>query len=80
MIKNIHHQKYRALVSWLISAREEQGLTQRELAKLIDEPYQLVARVEQRIRRLSALEYPQYCSALGLDPEEGIRIMESTKD
>jgi len=79
MIKNVHHPKYKALVNWLIAARKSQGLTVREFAKLIDEPHQLVGKIETRVRKLSALEYWQYCRALGLNPEEGIKIMESTE-
>jgi len=80
MIKNAHHPKYKALVSWLISAREERGLTQRELAKTLDETYSVVAKIETRERKLSVLEYWQYCDALGLAPEEGIRVMRTTEE
>jgi hypothetical protein len=75
MIKSIHHPKYKALINWLIAARNAQGLTVRQLAELIDEDYPLVTKIETRVRKLSAIEYYQYCEALQLDPMEGINLM-----
>ena len=76
MIKSTHHPKYKALIDWLIAARYTQGLTVRQLAKILDEQHSVVAKIELRVRKLSALEYYQYCNALQLDPMEGIKIME----
>ncbi len=64
MIKSIHHPKYIALIEWLITARKEQGLTVRDLANLLDEPHSVIVKIETRSRKLSAIEYYQYCDAL----------------
>lgn len=77
MIKSAHHPKYIALIKWLISARQRQDLTVRELAKLLDEDPSLITKIETRVRKLSAIEYYQYCNALHLDPMDGIKIMET---
>ena len=77
MIKSAHHPKYKALIDWLISSRNKQGLTVRQLAELIDEDFPVITKIETRVRKLSAIEYYQYCDALDLDPMEGIRIMKS---
>jgi len=76
MIKSIHHPKYLALIDWIVSARKKQGLTVRELAALLEEDPSLITKIETRVRKLSAIEYYQYCNALHLDPLEGIKIME----
>ncbi len=77
MIKSIHHPKYKALIDWLITARNAQGLTVRQLAELINEDFPLITKIETRVRKLSAIEYYQYCDALHLDPMEGIKLMKS---
>ena len=79
MIKSIHHPKYKALIDWLIAARNTQGLTVRQLAELIDEDFPLITKIETRVRKLSAIEYYQYCEALKLNPMEGILIMKSVE-
>ena len=73
MIKNVHHPAYKALIELLISERNRQGLTVRQLAKLIDEDASFVTKIERRIRKLSTIEYFQYCKALQLDPLTGIK-------
>ena len=80
MIKSIHHPKYKALIYWLIAARNARGLTVRQLAELIDEDFPLITKIETRVRKLSAIEYYQYCEALHLDPMEGIAIMKSVTE
>ena len=49
----------------------------RQLAELVDEDFPVITKIETRVRKLSAIEYYQYCDALDLDPMEGIRIMKS---
>jgi ribosome-binding protein aMBF1 (putative translation factor) len=76
MIKSTHHPKYKALIEWLIAARHAQGLSVRQLAVILEEQHSVIAKIELRVRKLSALEYYQYCNALELDPIVGIKIME----
>lgn len=52
----------------------------RQLAVLIDEPFQFVSKIETRQRKLNVFEYLQYCRALNLDPSEGLRMMETAED
>ena len=75
MIKSVHHSKYQALLAYLKSARLEQGLTVRDLALLIDEPFQFVSKVETGQRRLTVHEFVQYCEALEIDPIEGVKLL-----
>ena len=75
MIKSVHHPKNQALLAYLKSARLEQGLTVRDLAELIDEPFQFVSKVETGQRRLTVHEFVQYCEALKIEPMEGIKLL-----
>lgn len=75
MIKSINTEKYQDLIDWLKAARLAKGLTVRDLAILIDEPFQFVSKIETAQRKLNIHEYVQYCEALGLDPIEGLKIL-----
>ncbi|UZE97622.1 helix-turn-helix domain-containing protein [Alkalimarinus alittae] len=72
MFKSISSEKYLALIGWLKDARNEQNLSMRDLASLIDEPHQFIGKVESAERRLDVYEYYQYCKALNLNPAEGL--------
>jgi transcriptional regulator with XRE-family HTH domain len=73
MIKSVYHLKYQALLAYLKAARLERGLTVRDAAELIDEPFQFVSKIETGQRRLTVHEFVQYCEALQIDPIEGIQ-------
>ena len=72
MIKHINDSRYKALIDWLKNARNEKGLTVRELGQLLNEPHQFIVRVETCERKLNVFEYVQYCDALGLDTSVGL--------
>jgi transcriptional regulator with XRE-family HTH domain len=75
MIKSINTEKYQELINWLKAGRLDKGLTVRQLALIIDEPFQLVSKIETAQRKLNIHEYVQYCDALELDPVEGLEIL-----
>ncbi|ANG65133.1 hypothetical protein A8C75_06690 [Marinobacterium aestuarii] len=75
MIKTINNTRYDDLIRWLRCAREEAGLTTRELAARLDEPFQFVSKVELGQRKLNVYEYVQYCEALGLNPGDGLVLL-----
>lgn len=75
MNKTIYTDEYRKLTDWLRKKRQDKGLTQREMAKILEWDNATVARVEIRERRLDIVEYISICSALDCDPLEGIRIL-----
>ena len=45
MIKHIDEPRYKALITWLKSARIDKGLSVRDLGKLLDEPHQFVVKI-----------------------------------
>lgn len=76
MIKTINTQMHRSLIKWLKDNRLKQGLTTRQLGKLLDEPFQFVSKVESSERKLTVHEYIQYCKALKLDHHFGLKFFE----
>ncbi len=79
MIKSINTEKYQLLLDWLKAGRLDKGLTVRDLALIIDEPFQFVSKVETSQRKLNIHEYVQYCEALDLDPVKGLEIFAKEK-
>lgn len=75
MLKTLYSPENVRLTSWLKQKREEQGLTIRELAEILNAPHSLVGKVEQGERRLDVVEYVHYCQALGVKPEDGLKVI-----
>lgn len=78
MEKSIDSQAYIHLRNWLIKGRTDcKGLTVRELAEKLDEHYSLVNKVEVGRRKLDIVEFVQYCEALDIAPEDGIKVIQA---
>lgn len=65
MDKSITTERYRALRDVLRQVRTEAGLSQDEVARLLDEPQSFVSKYESGVRRLDLVELEQVASALG---------------
>lgn len=77
MKKSTNDQSYVRLLSWLKNERIKKGMTVRELGLLLDEPYQIVSKIEKGQRKLFVYEYVQYCEALDLDPKDGLKQLKN---
>ena len=75
MITSTHDEKYQALLVYLKTVRDAQGLTVRELGERLGVHNQLISKIESGIRKLSVHEYVQYCDALEIDPAEGLKLL-----
>lgn len=75
MHKTITTSRYQELVKWLKDERLAAGLTLRDLGNRLGVPHSFVQKTETLERRLDVAEYVVYCEALGVDPNEGLRIL-----
>ncbi|MEN9464839.1 MAG: hypothetical protein RL217_1020 [Pseudomonadota bacterium] len=75
MKKTISSQSYYELVQWLKAERIQAELTMRELGARLGAPHTFVQKTETMERRLDVAEYVAYCQALGVNPEDGIRLI-----
>lgn len=75
MKKTIYSSKQEKLTSWLKDARLKQGLSMRQLAEKLDCPHSFIGKVEQGERRLDVIEFIEYCMALKISPNEGIKLL-----
>ena len=74
MIKSINDPKHIALINWLTTVRKEQGITVRQLAVILEEDHSTIVKIETCVRKISAIEYYQFCKALNVDPMSGFEI------
>lgn len=77
--KTIYTAAYRRLVTALRALREESGQSQSALAQALGWPQQRVSATEAGARRLDIIEFLQLTAALGLSPEEAIKLAEPRK-
>ena len=66
MPKPLHNVQYSKLTGLLRAAREEQGLTQWDLAEALGEDQSFVSKCERGIRRLDIVEVRNWVRAMGL--------------
>jgi transcriptional regulator with XRE-family HTH domain len=65
MTESIHSPEYRHVLAKLIDMRTEAGMTQRDLAKVLERENSFVSRIETGKRRLDVVEFYWVCKALG---------------
>lgn len=69
-MKTIHNTRYQALLTLLLEARVEAGLTQKELATKLGRPQSFVSKTENAERRLDVIEFMDLCRGLDAGPHE----------
>lgn len=75
MTKSLHSDRYQALLSALIRARHDAGITQFELAQKLGKPQSYVSKVERGERRLDVLEFADVAANLGLSREDMVALL-----
>ncbi len=59
---------HEGLISTLIRARKQAGLTQRDVAARLNKPPSFVGKVEKIERNLSVSEFVAWCEAINVEP------------
>lgn len=72
-MKSVHSDQYTAFLAIITTARNELGLSQRELAQLLGKPQSYVSKYERGERRLDIIEFLDLCEVLKLDPCVALR-------
>jgi len=67
-VTTVYFNAYREFQLALVELRVERGLTQAQLAELMDRPQSFVSKVESGDRRLDLIEYVLWTRALQVDP------------
>ncbi len=66
MDKSIHSRLYHQVVARLRSKREEKGVTQTQLAELLNVKQAFISKIETCERRLDIIELHSICQVLGV--------------
>ena len=73
MVQSMFTPAYREVVEAVVALRKEAGLTQREMATLLNREQSYVGRIETGQRRIDIVELVWICKACGADPDTAIR-------
>jgi transcriptional regulator with XRE-family HTH domain len=66
-LRELHTREHRALILALRRAREDAGLSQEQLAKLLDKPQSYVSKYEKAERGLSVIAFLRIARAIHVD-------------
>lgn len=66
--KTLRSKGHRDLIRVLVTARENAGLTQRQLAERLRRVRSFVGRIEAGERRIDVVEFIEIARVLGVDP------------
>ena len=69
MTKAQHSMKYRVLPPFLREMRENAGLTQRDMGKILNKPQSYVYNCETANRRVDITEFIVWSEACGVNPK-----------
>jgi len=72
-LKSIRSPAQRALIAALREAREDAGLTQKEIAKRLKRPQSFISAYESGDRKIDVLEFIRIAKAVGIEPSELLR-------
>lgn len=73
MSSSLHSSHYQAFRDLLIEARERAGLTQVQVAKLLEKPQSFVSKYERGERRLDFTEFMEISAHLNIDVQKFIK-------
>ncbi len=76
MTSSIFTKKYEIFKELLIEHRKNAGLTQQNLAELIDKPQSYISKYESGERRLDLIEFIDVAEALHVDKYQFIKELE----
>ena len=68
--KTLRTKGHRTLIDILVGAREQAGLTQRDLAARLRRPHSFIGRIEAGERRVDVIEFIEIARVMDLNPEQ----------
>jgi len=79
MARSFGTRRHAALVAYLKQRREAAGLTQQVVADKLRRYQSFVADYESGQKRIDAVLLVEIAEAVGFDPREAIRVVQTTK-
>ncbi|MFP6557327.1 helix-turn-helix domain-containing protein [Paraburkholderia sp. B3] len=72
MLPSVHHTRYRLVQAHLRALRKGAGMTQGDLAVLLNVDQSFVSRLERGERYVDLLFYLDWCRACGVEPSDAV--------
>jgi transcriptional regulator with XRE-family HTH domain len=66
-MSTIHTKEYRALITKLVQAREDAGLTQTDVAEKLEVHQSFISKIETCQRRVDVLELQKFAKIYGVE-------------
>jgi transcriptional regulator with XRE-family HTH domain len=76
--KSIHTSQHKQLLVLLRKIRLEAGLTQAQLAEILNTDQTVISKIESGERRIDVLELREICKATGITLESFVRKLEKS--
>jgi transcriptional regulator with XRE-family HTH domain len=77
MSSSLHSPRYQVFRQLLVDARESAGMTQVQIAGILQKPQSFVSKFETGERRLDFTEFMEIAEALGVDIDDFIQSYRS---
>jgi len=78
MTSSVHDPRYKIFCDLIIGFRQQQAMTQMQLAEKLRRPQSFVSKYENGERRIDLVEFLEIAEALKIDPLEFIRVFQAT--
>lgn len=75
MQKSIYSETNKLFVEWLKKAREEKGLTLRDVGTLLGVHHSIIGKIETQERRMDFAEFITFCEVLDLDAKKAVEYV-----
>lgn len=69
-MRSIHNKRYKAIIAFIRRRREEAGITQKEMTKVMHLRQGIISKIETCERRIDLLELLQYCGGVNVSIRE----------
>ena len=75
-MRSIHNKKYKAIIAYIRGKREEAGITQKDMTKVLHLRQAIISKIETCERRIDLLELLQYCRGVNISIQEIVDHLE----
>lgn len=77
MEKSIHNEQYKQVIKMLRSLRESKGITQEQLASMLNITQGIVSKIESCERRIDFIETRNICNSLDISFCDFVNLIEN---
>lgn len=79
-MRSIHNRRYKAIIAFIRKRREEAGITQKEMTKVMHLRQNIISKIETCERRIDLLELLQYCGGVNISIQEIVDYLDRTNN